>query len=148
MTEQPEAILGSTKPYLIRAIFDWCIDEEQTPQVMVDVSIAGVEVPVGYANEGKIVLNLHPNAVRGLELGNEYLMFSARFAGKSEDIVVPVEAVLAVYARENGQGIVFQADGSGVTPPSPTKPTNPEWQPVKSAAADTAKPVSHLKIVK
>ena len=148
MTEQTEAILGSTKPYLIRAIFDWCLDEGQTPQVMVDVSVTGVEVPAGYANEGKIVLNLHPNSVRGLELGNEYLMFSARFAGKSEDIAVPVEAVLAIYARENGQGIVFQADGSGITPPSPKKPSKPEWQPVKSAAADTVKPGSHLKIVK
>ena len=148
MTDQPEAVHGSTKPYLIRAIFDWCLDEGQTPQVMVDVSVRGVEVPMDYANEGKIVLNLHPNSVRNLEMGNEYLMFSARFGGKAEDIIVPVESVLAVYARENGQGIVFQADGSGVTPPSPDKPAKSPLQPVKSALSSADKPGSHLKVVK
>ena len=148
MTDQPEAVHGSTKPYLIRAIFDWCLDEGQTPQVMVDVAVNGVEVPMDYANDGKIVLNLHPNSVRNLEMGNEFLMFSARFSGKAQDIVVPVESVLAVYARENGQGIVFQADGSGITPPSPDKPKKGSLQPVKSALSSSDKPGGHLKVVK
>ncbi len=148
MTDQPEAVHGSTKPYLIRAIFDWCLDEGQTPQVMVDVGVNGVEVPMDYANDGKIVLNLHPNSVRNLEMGNEYLMFSARFSGKAQDIVVPVESVLAVYARDNGQGIVFPADGSGVTPPSPDRPKKGSLWPVKSALPPSDKPGGHLKVVK
>ena len=112
-------MVGSTKPYLIRAIYDWTLDEGLTPQVMVDVEVDNVVVPTGYARDGKIVLNLHPNSVRDLEVGNQYLLFSARFGGRAEEITIPVEAVMAVYARENGQGIVFQPDGSGVTPPPP-----------------------------
>lgn len=88
---------------------------------MVDVEVDNVVAPLNYAKDGKIVLNLHPNSVRGLEVGNQYLLFSARFAGRAEDITIPVAAVMAVYARENGQGIVFQPDGSGVTPPPPGK---------------------------
>ena len=110
-------VAGSTKPYLIRAIYDWTLDEGLTPQVMVDVSVEHVVVPLNYVKDGKIVLNLHPSSVRGLEVGNQYLMFSARFAGRAEDITIPIDAIVAVYARENGQGIVFQADGSGITPP-------------------------------
>ncbi len=154
----PEA--GSTRPYLVRAIHDWCLDNALTPQIMVDATLPGVAVPQGFADDGRIVLNLHPNAVRGLELGDEYLMFSARFSGRAEEIAIPVEAVLAVYARENGQGIVFQADGSGITPPSPpgrkpgaeTGEGNGGKDGPDSDGNDTdgkgPKPGSHLKVVK
>jgi len=152
--QDADTVHGSTKPYLIRAIYDWCLDEGQTPQIMVDVSIEGVAVPMSYANEGKIVLNLHPNSVSQLEMGNEYLLFSARFSGRAENITVPVAAVLAVYARENGQGIVFQPDGSGVTPPpprqerkSPDDGNDPNTAAPPSGRAGTAGP-SHLKVVK
>lgn len=130
---EPE-VVKSTKPYLIRAIYDWTLDEGLTPQVMVDVEVDNVVVPLNYAKDGKIVLNLHPNSVRGLEVGNQYLLFSARFAGRAEDITIPVAAVMAVYARENGQGIVFQPDGSGVTPPPPGK----EEEKYRENAADTS----------
>ncbi len=151
MTDQPEATPGSTKPYLIRAIYDWCLDEGQTPQIMVDVNVDDVAVPASYVKDGKIVLNLHPNSVRQMEMGNEYLLFSARFSGRAEEIIVPVDSVLAVYARENGQGIVFQADGSGVTPPSPGRKQKIDMEPVSGnddSAKTQAKPTSHLKIVK
>ena len=146
MSEQSEPIIGSTRPYLVRAIYDWSLDQGLTPQIMVDVTMPEVDVPMAYAQDGKIVLNLHPNSVRGLELGDEYLMFSARFSGRPEDIVIPVESVLAVYARENGQGIVFQADGSGITPPSPM----PARRESASAESREQKPKqgSHLKVIK
>ena len=137
---------GSTRPYLVRAIYDWSLDEGLTPQIMVDVTVEGVQVPLNYVTEGKIVLNLHPSSVRGMELGNEYLMFSARFAGRAEQLTIPVEAIMAVYARENGHGIVFQADGSGMSPPPPgggkSPSTNDNPAPVNSRQG------LHLKIVK
>ena len=146
MSERSDVESGSTRPYLVRAIHEWCIDNGLTPQIMVDVTVPHVMVPLEFVKDDRIVLNLHPNAVRDLEIGNEYLLFSARFSGRAEDIALPVEAVLAVYARENGQGIVFQADGSGITPPSPN---------VKKLSADSGSQTdnkpregSHLKVVK
>ena len=99
----------------------------------------------------EIVLNLHPNSVRGLEIGDDFLVFSARFAGRAEDMTIPLEAVMAVYSRENGQGIVFQADGSGVTPP-PLKGKK-SGSKVRLASNTSAgirsnKASSHLKVVK
>jgi stringent starvation protein B len=137
---------GSTKPYLVRAIYDWSLDEGFTPQIMVDVKVTGVQVPLSYVSDGKIVLNLHPSSVRGLELGNEYLMFSARFSGRAEELVIPIEAIMAVYARENGHGIVFQADGSGMSPPPPggDKPVSENNDPVPANKKNS----SHLKVVK
>ena len=146
MSDKAEPETGSTRPYLVRAIYDWSLDQGLTPQIMVDVTMPMVDVPMGYAQDGKIVLNLHPNSVRGLELGDEYLMFSARFSGRPENIVIPVESVLAVYARENGQGIVFQADGSGITPPSPM-PSRRESADVDSRE-QKPKHGSHLKVIK
>ena len=135
----------TTKPYLIRAIYEWSLDNELTPQVLVSVDQPEVEVPREYSKDGQIVLNLHPQSIRHLELGNEYVMFSARFAGKPFEVIIPVAAVLAVYARENGQGIVFQADGSGMTPP-------PEDQPQDTESTETPekkpKGSAHLKLVK
>lgn len=153
---------ASTRPYLIRAIFDWCLDSDLTPQIMVNAEMPDVVVPLNYARDGKIVLNLHPSSVRGLELGNEFLMFSARFSGRAEEIIVPVVAVMAVYARENGKGIVFQADGSSMTPPEPgeSKPrTSGDDAAADSKSGDSLadskagttpvkRPGGHLKIVK
>lgn len=143
--------VGSTRPYLVRAIFDWCLDSGLTPQIMVNVEMPGVIAPLDYAKDGKIVLNLHPSSVRGLELGNEYLMFSARFSGRAEDITVPIAAVMAVYARENGQGIVFQADGSSITPPEPASAGGDGGSVTGSGTSNSSKSRrsgSHLKVVK
>ena len=146
MSNGPDSTSESTRPYLVRAIHEWCLDNSLTPQIMVDVAVEGVSVPMEFVKDDRIVLNLHPNAVRDLEIGNEFLLFSARFSGRAEEIILPVESVLAVYARENGQGIVFQADGSGITPPSPV---------VKKSAQDPLAPDEsrprdgpHLKVVK
>ena len=126
----------STRPYLIRALHEWALDSDLTPQLAVDVNQPGVQVPPGYAKDGQIVLNVHPRAVHQLELGNDTITFFGRFGGKSEPVVVPVRAVLAIYARENGRGIQFPPEEGGTEPPSTPTPETP------------APKKAHLKIVK
>src|SRR4029079_17246586 len=97
---------GPTRPYLIRALHDWCTDNGFTPYIAVFVD-AGVQVPTEYVKNGEIVLNVGFEATSGLKLGNEFIEFKARFGGSSREIVVPVTHVIAIYARENGQGMAF-----------------------------------------
>lgn len=105
--------LPSTKPYLLRAIWQWCMDAGLTPQILVDAGMSGVDVPPEFVRDGAIVLNIHERAVRGLDMGDEALVFSARFSGRPRSLYVPVAAVRAVYARENGQGLFFDAPAAG-----------------------------------
>jgi stringent starvation protein B len=128
----------STKPYLIRAVRDWAIDNGYTPQVLVDATGEGVAVPLEFVEDGKIVLNVHDQAVQRAEWGNEWLRFYARFRGRETAVAIPVDAVLAVYARENGQGIVFQEDGPAAPPP----------QSAKSADKGAGVKTPHLRVVK
>jgi stringent starvation protein B len=96
----------STRPYLLRALHDWCTDNGFTPYVAVHVD-AGVQVPMEYVKNNEIVLNVSFEATSGLKLGNEFIEFRARFGGVTREIVVPVDHVVAIYARENGQGMAF-----------------------------------------
>lgn len=126
----------STKPYLIRAIRDWALDNSFTPQILVDATVDGVRVPQSYVSDGQIVLNIAEQAVEMLEMGNEFLSFAARFNGSPHNIDVPVESVLAIFARENGQGIFFkEPDGA------PDPDGNGEKDSVKA-------PKPNLKLVK
>lgn len=137
----------STKPYLIRAIYEWAIDNGLTPQVLVSTVSEDVIVPPQYIKEDQIVLNIHPQSVQSLELGNDYLMCSARFSGKPFEISVPVFAVMAVYARENGRGIVFQNDDS--PPPSRRDSNGTKTAPTQGAKSDGKSGLSpHLKLIK
>lgn len=111
--------LRSTRPYLLRALYEWIVDNELTPQILVVASEPGVVVPRQYVNGGKIVLNISPAAVRGLEIGNETVRFGGRFAGRPYDISLPVTAVEAIYARENGKGLVFPPEAQGSPPSDP-----------------------------
>jgi len=95
-----------TKPYLLRAIYEWCTDNSYTPYIAVWVDDQ-TRVPREYVKDGEIVLNVSPTATTGLTMANDYIQFNARFSGVSRDIVVPVDNVLAIYARENGQGMAF-----------------------------------------
>ena len=101
-----ESTTTSTRPYLIRAIHEWCTDNGLTPYLAVKVD-RSVQVPREYVNDGEIVLNVSYDATGSLQLGNEYIEFKARFGGKPRDIMVPVERVQAIYARESGQGMSF-----------------------------------------
>ena len=96
----------STRPYLIRALYEWCTDNGLTPYVAVQVDDT-VQVPREYVKDGEIVLNISFDATSALKLGNELIAFSARFAGKPREIMIPVDRVIAIYARENGQGMAF-----------------------------------------
>jgi stringent starvation protein B len=115
-----EAQGSSTRPYLIRALHDWCTDNGFTPYVAVFVDRT-VQVPVEYVKNSEIVLNVGFEATSGLKLGNDTIEFKARFGGVARDIVVPVDHVVAIYARENGQGMAFPApssDGADSAPPT------------------------------
>ena len=112
-TDQP---LSSSLPYLLRAMHEWIVDNGMTPHLLVDANAEGVTVPTEHVENGNIVLNAGPTAVRDLNLGNDWISFSARFSGTPFDIFVPVAAIEAIYARENGQGMYFGEPAEGITP--------------------------------
>lgn len=99
----------STKPYLLRAIWEWCVDQGFTPYVATLVD-EHTRVPPGYARDGQIVLNLSPDATGQLQMANDYISFQARFGGVAHSLVIPVANVIAIYARENGQGMAFEPE--------------------------------------
>jgi len=124
--------MTSNRPYLIRALYEWLVDNHLTPHLLVDASDERVVVPTDFVEEGRIVLNIGPNAVRGLTLDNDLIVFNARFGGKSMDVMVPPETVLGIYARENGRGMLFPDDeaqagemGDPEDEPDPPKPSGP-----------------------
>lgn len=119
------------QPYMIRALYDWIIDNDMTPYVLVNAENEFTQVPRQYVDNGKIVLNLIPNAISNLELGNDHISFNARFSGKDTNVVFPVSSVLAIYAKENGQGMVFDEKGDETPPPEPEKPARPSLKIVK-----------------
>jgi stringent starvation protein B len=101
----------STKPYLLRALFEWCVDNGYTPHIAVKVD-SRTQVPAEYVKNGEITLNISPNAVHKLQMGNELIEFSARFGGVARQLSVPVPNVYALYARETGHGMTFDVDGA------------------------------------
>ena len=107
------------RPYLLRAMHQWVSDSNHTPHVIVDAEYSGVEVPRAYIKDGKIVLNLSMNATQRLKLGNEWIEFDGRFAGVSHRIRIPIGAVMGIYARETGEGMVFSDQDLGPHPPRP-----------------------------
>ncbi len=111
---------SSRRPYLVRAMHEWMSDNGQTPHLVVDATLEGVEVPSAYVKDGRIVLNVSWSATQSLRLGNDFIEFSARFGGVPHSVRVPVAAVAGIYARETGQGMLFQGDDS--PPPEPTAP--------------------------
>jgi stringent starvation protein B len=122
----------STKPYLIRAIHEWCSDSNFTPYLSVKVD-ANTRVPTEYVKNGEIVLNLSYDATHRLTIGNDSIQFSARFNGVSRECSVPVDAVLGIFARENGQGLFFPVEPAQTEPaatePSPEAPASPPNRP-------------------
>lgn len=127
--------MTSSRPYFIRAVYDWLVDNGLTPHLLVNAEARGVLVPSQYVDKGQVVLNISPTAVKLLELGDNSISFNARFGGVPLDIRVPVAAVMGIYARENGRGMLF--------------PENEE--PDTSTSEETAKPPSgkpKLRLVK
>lgn len=110
--------MNSSRPYIMRALYEWIVDNGCTPYLLVDADRPEVEVPTQYVKDGQIVLNVRPSAVIELQIGNEWISFNGRFGGSPTDVLVPVGAVIGIYARENGQGMVFEPE----EPPSPDGP--------------------------
>ena len=118
--------MTSNKPYFIRAIYDWIVDNNLTPHILVNADYPGVQVPLEHVNNGRIVLNISPEACRGLHLDNDRIVFTARFSGVTVQVFVVPAAVFAIYAKENGRGMLFTdedeydgEDGDGApVPPS------------------------------
>ena len=129
--------MTSSRPYLVRAMYQWIADNGMTPHLLVDVSVEGVQVPTEHVQSGKIILNIAPMAISGLVLGDKEITFSAKFSGQSMSLYVPIDAVLAVYAKENGQGMMFSEDDGAVSSPDndddpdPDKPRRPSLRVVK-----------------
>ena len=124
--------MTSNRPYLIRAMHEWLLDNQCTPHLLVDAEAPGVEVPRQHVKEGKIVLNIGPQAVEQLIISNDEVSFTARFGGVPQVVYLPVNAVLAIYARENGRGMMFSEEESAPEPDdSGPRPTRPSLKVVK-----------------
>ncbi|MDM3885130.1 ClpXP protease specificity-enhancing factor [Pseudomonas sp. BCRC 81390] len=104
--------MNSSRPYLVRALYEWIVDNDCTPHMLVNAEYPKVQVPDGFASDGQIVLNISPNAVRNLHMDNDAVSFEGRFSGVSHSLFVPSGAILGIYARENGQGMVFELEPS------------------------------------
>jgi stringent starvation protein B len=135
--------MTSNRPYLLRAVHEWICDNGLTPHIVVDAAKPGVQVPPQSISEGRVVLNLAPRAVSRLDIGNDLITFMARFGGVSQSVSVPVAAVQAIYARENGQGMLLAEDAQGsgvdVSPAAespPTGPSIPALQAVPTSSQD------------
>lgn len=163
--------MKSQRPYLLRALYEWIVDSDTTPYLLVKVTSDDVVVPLEFVQDGQIVLNISPNAVRDFHIGDDAIAFDGRFGGRSFDIWVPVASVAAIYAKENGQGMMFdrndstsaadessseQAGSSNETvqvdslPDSakPTAPVNPSTTVSPTVVRPAASGRSHLKVVK
>jgi len=131
-----------SRPYLVRALNDWILDNDMTPYVVVDAGLRGVSVPEDYISNGQIILNMSPSAVTDLFIDGEAIGFKARFGGVPMEVYVPIIAIMAIYAKENGQGMVFGTEPGAPEPPNPEDPQGTD---------DNAPHLSHkpsLKIVK
>ena len=138
----PDEQGSSTRPYLIRALHEWCTDNGFTPYVAVFVT-PGVQVPMEYVKNNEIVLNVGFEATSALNLGNEFIEFKARFGGTSRDIAVPVDHVVAIYARENGQGMAFPVPNQGAAAGLSAEPPKTGLRLAgQSASSDAAAPAA------
>jgi len=134
--------MTSNRPYLIRALFDWVIDNGLTPHLLIDTSNQSVVVPQQFVENQKIVLNISTSATTNLVLGNESISFNARFSGQPMNVFLPIESIMAIYAKENGQGMMFAQEDSSVVlsgkgnnddpePPTPPPSKRPTLKVVK-----------------
>lgn len=135
--------MTSNRPYLLRALYDWICDNHLTPYLLVDATGDDLSIPFDFVEDNKIVLNISSSAVRDLDLSNDFINFKARFSGQSMNVYFPVSAVLAIYANENGRGMIFQEEEQDLkTDKEPVSNSEPKKKETKN------KKGSHLKIVK
>jgi stringent starvation protein B len=132
--------MSSNRPYLLRALYEWIGDNDMTPHLLVDASCEGVQVPKAAIKDGRVVLNIAARAVVGLDMGNRELRFKARFGGVSQSVIVPMAAILAIYAQETGQGMMLPEDGGALAEEPPGDAPEP--------TDDGPKRGGHLRVVK
>jgi stringent starvation protein B len=136
--------MTSSRPYFLRAIYEWILDNNCTPHILVDAHVQGTQVPQQHVNnDGHIILNISPSAVKDLFMDNTAVSFNARFSGVVNNLYVPCVAIQGIYARENGQGMMFEPE-SNPQPPEPPTPSTPE--PISPSAPATKRP--GLRVVK
>ena len=148
-----------SRPYLLQAYFQWLLDNNLTPHLVVDATVTGTQVPVQYVKDGQIVLNIAPSAVGNLQLGNEFVEFSARFGGVPQQLILPMQSIVAIYARENGAGTVFDMEDAylhedgeetmlNVVESEPSEDKTDVCVATSKPADDKAKRRAHLTVVK
>lgn len=141
--------MSSNRPYLLRAMYEWIVDNQCTPHLLVDVRDERVKVPREHVRDGQIVLNINPSAVGQFHWDNDHIEFSARFAGVARNMWIPMTSVLAIYARENGEGMAFTLDGDAEDEASvAAETTAPEDEPTPPTTPTPVAGRSHLKVVK
>jgi stringent starvation protein B len=140
MTDVPAPAMSSHRPYLLRALNDWIADNGMTPHLLVDANAPGVQVPPQAVHEGRVVLNIAARAVAHLVIDNDAVSFTARFGGVSHPVMVPIAAVVAIYARETGQGMALPEDPQAQQGEEPEPPSTPD--------DDGGGRRSHLRVVK
>lgn len=119
------ADMSPSRPYILRALYEWILDNNCTPYLLVNAGYPGTAVPEGFVEDGQIVLNLSPSAIRQLEMDNDKVCFDGRFGGVPQQVWIPIAAVMAIYARENGQGMVFELEPASPPPEDDTPPPPP-----------------------
>lgn len=133
-----------SRPYFVRAMYEWILDNNMTPYLLVNAGYPQTQVPVEYVRDGRIVLNLMPSAIRNLHMGNEHVEFSARFGGQPRNLYIPVGAILGIYAKENGRGMFF--DESEIPPPDNSSGKGEGGDDDSSRPKPSGKP--SLKVIK
>lgn len=139
--------MSSSRPYLLRALYEWILENQCTPYIVVNAYAKDVQVPQEHVKDGQIVLNISPAAVHALQMNNQAVDFSGRFAGIPTPVYVPIEAVMGIYARENGQGMIFETEKPSPEPPSDASEQGGNSSKTKSAAPKTRSRPS-LRVVK
>lgn len=145
-------VMTSSRPYLVRAFYEWIVDNGCTPYILVDAFASGVEVPQDYVKDGRIVLNISPTAVQHLDIGDKAINFEGRFAGIGTTVFAPIASVLGIYAKENSQGMIFETEQAPEPPEPPFPPVSVSDNGIgggnKPRSGKTDKPRPSLKVVK
>lgn len=141
--------MRSNRPYLFKAFYEWIVDSDCTPYIAVDAHYPGVEVPQEFVTDGQIVLNIAPRAVSEFEMNDDYLQLSTRFGGIPIDIHIPLQAIIGIYAHENGRGMVFEPEEPQDDPTPPKGPKVVSSDPsAEKAAKQSSKPKPSLRVIK
>ena len=140
--------MSSSRPYIVRALYDWIIENDCTPYILVNAFADEVEVPQEHVKDGQIILNISPSAVQNLFIRGDAIDFDGRFAGIPKRVYVPIAAVMGIYAKENGQGMIFDSDANLPKPPSPTGTDDPAERKIADSKSSGSAKKPSLRVVK